>query len=59
MKRNSAKNFHELRKKMSLEAQEKARVLAQKYTEEMPLDQLLRESKVRPKAGIYARRGKR
>lgn len=35
-----AKNFHELRKKMSAEAQEKARVLAQKYTAEMPLDEL-------------------
>src|SRR5205809_1953516 len=35
-----AKNFHELRKKMSPEAQEKARVLAQKYSEEMPLDEL-------------------
>ena len=35
-----AKNFHELRKKMSPEAQEKARVLAQKYTREMPLDEL-------------------
>ena len=33
-------NFHELRKKMSPEAQEKARVLAQKYTEGMPLDEL-------------------
>jgi DNA-binding XRE family transcriptional regulator len=35
-----AKNFHELRKKMSSEAREKARVLAQKYAAEMPLDEL-------------------
>lgn len=35
-----AKNFHELRKKMPHEAQEKARVLARKYTGEMPLDEL-------------------
>ncbi len=35
-----AKNFHELRKKMSPAAQDKSRVLAQKYTEEMPLDEL-------------------
>ncbi len=35
-----AKNFRELRKKMSPEAQEKARVRAQKYTEQMPLDEL-------------------
>jgi DNA-binding XRE family transcriptional regulator len=35
-----AKNFHELRNKMSPEAQEKARMLAQKYTAEMPLDEL-------------------
>jgi DNA-binding XRE family transcriptional regulator len=34
------KNFHELRSKMAPEAQEKARALAQKYTEEMPLDEL-------------------
>jgi DNA-binding XRE family transcriptional regulator len=39
-KRNVAKNFHELRKRMPPEAQKKARVLAQKYTEEMPLDEL-------------------
>ena len=35
-----AKNFHELRNKMSPEAQEKARMLAQKYTAEMTLDEL-------------------
>jgi transcriptional regulator with XRE-family HTH domain len=35
-----AKNFHELRSKMSPEAQEKAGALAQKYTAEMPLDEL-------------------
>ena len=35
-----AKNFRELRKKMSLEAQEKSLALAQKYSEEMPLDEL-------------------
>jgi transcriptional regulator with XRE-family HTH domain len=35
-----AKNFHELRKKMAPEAQEKARTLAEKYIEEMPLDEL-------------------
>jgi DNA-binding XRE family transcriptional regulator len=35
-----AKNFSELRKRMSPEAQEKARALAQTYTEEMPLDEL-------------------
>jgi len=35
-----AKNFHQLRSKMSPQAQEKARALAQKYTEEMPLDEL-------------------
>ena len=35
-----AKNFHELRSKMSPEARGKARALAQKYTEEMPLDEL-------------------
>ena len=35
-----AKNFHELRNKMSPEAQEKACMLAQKYTAEMPLDEL-------------------
>jgi hypothetical protein len=31
-----AKNFLELRKKMSPEAQEEARLLAQKYSEKMP-----------------------
>ena len=35
-----AKNFNELRKRMSPEAQEKSRVLAQKYIKEMPLDEL-------------------
>ena len=35
-----AKNFHELRKKMAPEAQEKAHALAEKYTEEMPLGEL-------------------
>lgn len=35
-----AKRFHELRNKLSPEAQENARVLAQKYSEEMPLDEL-------------------
>lgn len=35
-----AKNFHELRRKMSPEAQERGRVLAQKYSAEMPLDEL-------------------
>jgi transcriptional regulator with XRE-family HTH domain len=35
-----AKTFNELRKKMSAEAQERARALAQKYNEEMPLDEL-------------------
>lgn len=35
-----ARNFHELRKKMSPESQEKARALAQKYNAEMPLDEL-------------------
>jgi len=35
-----ANNFHELRNKMSPEAREKARVLAQKYAAEMPLDEL-------------------
>ena len=35
-----ARNFHELRNKMSPEAQEKARMLTQKYTVEMPLDEL-------------------
>jgi transcriptional regulator with XRE-family HTH domain len=35
-----AKNFRELRKKMSVEARGKARLLAQKYTAEMPLDEL-------------------
>jgi transcriptional regulator with XRE-family HTH domain len=35
-----AKNFHELRNKMSPEAQEKARMLTQRYTAEMPLDEL-------------------
>jgi len=40
MTRNMAKNFHELRKKMTPEAREKARILARKYTEEMPLDEL-------------------
>jgi transcriptional regulator with XRE-family HTH domain len=35
-----AKNFHELRRKLSPEAQEKARALAEKYSEEMPLDEL-------------------
>lgn len=34
------KNFRELRKKMSSAAREKARVLATKYAEEMPLDEL-------------------
>src|SRR5690348_5624955 len=38
--RNMAKNFHELRNKMSPESQEKARVLARKYNVEMPLDEL-------------------
>jgi transcriptional regulator with XRE-family HTH domain len=35
-----AKSFHELRQKMSPEARERARVLAEKYAEEMPLDEL-------------------
>src|SRR5437763_11464147 len=35
-----AKNFRELRNKMSREAQDKAPVLAQKYSKEMPLDEL-------------------
>jgi transcriptional regulator with XRE-family HTH domain len=35
-----AKNFRELRKKMSPEARKKAHVLAQKYSEAMPLDEL-------------------
>lgn len=35
-----AKNFHELRKKMSPQARAKSRALAQKYSEEMPLDEL-------------------
>jgi transcriptional regulator with XRE-family HTH domain len=35
-----AKKFSELRQKMSPEAQEKSRVLAHKYSEEMPLDEL-------------------
>ncbi len=35
-----AKNFRELRKKMSPEAQAKARAVAQKYATEMPLDEL-------------------
>ena len=35
-----AKNFSELRNRLSPEAQEKARALAQKYTEEMSLDEL-------------------
>lgn len=35
-----AKNFNELRSKMSPEAREKARAFAQKYNEQMPLDEL-------------------
>jgi transcriptional regulator with XRE-family HTH domain len=35
-----ARNFRELRKTMSPEAQAKARVLAQKYAAQMPLDEL-------------------
>jgi transcriptional regulator with XRE-family HTH domain len=35
-----AKKFRELRKKLSVEAREKARRLAQKYQAEMPLDEL-------------------
>ena len=35
-----AKNFHELRKKMSPGARERSRVLAQKYAAQMPLDEL-------------------
>jgi transcriptional regulator with XRE-family HTH domain len=35
-----AKNFHELRKRMSAPAREKARALARKYAAEMPLDEL-------------------
>lgn len=35
-----AKNFHELRSKMSPVAREKARILAHKYAAEMPLDEL-------------------
>ena len=39
-KGNVARNFRELRKTMSPEAQAKARVLAQKYAAQMPLDEL-------------------
>ena len=35
-----AKNFNELRRKMSPGSQERARALAQKYAREMPLDEL-------------------
>lgn len=36
-----AKNFHELRNKMSPKAQEKAPALAQNYAAEIPLDVLM------------------
>ena len=52
-----AKNFHKLRNKMSAEAQEKARVLAQKYNAEMPPDEL-RAAQVRAKAGASSRHEK-
>jgi DNA-binding XRE family transcriptional regulator len=35
-----AKNFNELRKKMSPEVLERGRILAEKYLAEMPLDEL-------------------
>jgi hypothetical protein len=50
MQKIMAKNFRELRKKMSPEAQEKARVLAQKYSEKMSLGEIKRRPADREQA---------